>query len=75
MRNGNTMGKVTPVIPAGTSISLSGAGQPSHYRTRPDKPGDTKEMTLSPWLALEFVALAGVFSMVGVFEGLVFVIF
>ncbi len=35
--------------------------------------GDTKEMTLSPWLALTFVALAVVFFIIGFFEELILV--
>ena len=35
--------------------------------------GDRKEMTWSPWLAVEFVALAVVFFIIGLFEGLVLV--
>jgi len=35
--------------------------------------GDTKEMTLSPWLALKFVALAVVFFIIGFFEELILV--
>ena len=35
--------------------------------------GDTKEMTLSPWLALKFAALAVVFFIIGFFEELVLV--
>ncbi len=37
--------------------------------------GDTREMAWSPWLALEFVALAVLFFIIGFFEGLVLVNF
>jgi hypothetical protein len=33
--------------------------------------GDSKEITLSPWLVLEFVLIALIFFMLGVFEGLI----
>lgn len=33
--------------------------------------GDSKDMTLSPWMALEFVVLALLFFILGIFEGLV----
>jgi len=37
--------------------------------------GDTKDLTWSLWLGLEFIALAALFFMIGVFEGLVLVNF
>ena len=35
--------------------------------------GDTKEMTLSFWMGLQFVVLSAVFFIAGVFEGLVLI--